>query len=52
MKHLLHVPSTHIVPLYLNTVTKSRFLLAKYPVESFCVFLVVCAFTPFHPEAP
>lgn len=31
---------------------KSRFWLAKYLVESFCVFLAACALTPFHPEGP
>lgn len=51
IKHLLHFPSIHIVPFYLQR-HKRRFWLAKYLVESFCVFLAVCALTPFHPEGP
>lgn len=51
IKHLLHVPSTHIVPFYWHR-HKSRFWLAKYLVESFCVLLAVCALTPFHPQGP
>lgn len=50
-KHLLHVPSIHIVPCYWHR-HKSRFWLAKYLVESFGVFLAVCALTPLHPEGP
>lgn len=51
IKHLLHVLSTYIAPFYWHR-HKNRFWLAKYLVESFCVFLAVCALTPFHPEGP